>query len=298
VSTADVVGGYRLLKMMSQGQTSQVWEAVEPTSGRHYAVKVLLPESLRSPTHIRMMIHEGEVGQKFTHPNVIRVIKVGPDRKNPYIVMEFFPGMNLKLRIARRTDPRTGEMLQAYAVVRENIHRIIEQIAKGLLHIHQRGYVHRDVKPHNILVNSSGEVKIIDFALTKKIQKASLWSRLFGRKSTAAGTPSYMSPEQIQNLDISPSSDIYSLGVTLYELVTGRLPFAGLTPGDLLRKHLFEKPTSPQIFNPEVTDEFAELILRMLEKDPKKRPHDLAQFLSEFRTIRVYKGDKLEVTEN
>jgi serine/threonine protein kinase len=86
--------------------------------------------------------------------------------------------------------------------------------------------------------------------------------------------------------------------VTLYELVTGRLPFAGLTPGDLLRKHLFEKPTSPQIFNPEVTDEFAELILRMLEKDPKKRPHDLAQFLSEFRTIRVYKGDKLEVTEN
>lgn len=298
MSAVDIVGGYRLLKLMSQGQTSQVWEAVEPTSGRHYAVKVLLPESLRSPQHIQMMIHEGEVGQKFSHPNVVRVIKLGPDRKNPYIVMEFFPGMNLKLRTARRVDPRTGEPLQQYLVVRENIHRIIEQIAKGLLHVHQRGYVHRDVKPHNILVNSSAEVKIIDFALTKKIQKSSWLSRIFGKKTTAAGTPSYMSPEQIQNLDITPASDIYSLGVTLYELVTGRLPFAGATPADLLRKHLYDKPASPQIVNPEVTDEFAQMIMRMLEKDPKKRFPDLAQFLSEFRTVRVFKGDKLELAQS
>src|SRR5262249_51863830 len=146
------------------------------------------------------------------------------------------------------------------------------------------------------LCNSSAEVKIIDFALAKRIaRRRGFFAKIFKRRGQKTmGTRSYMSPEQIVNDYLDERADIYSFGATCYELVSGRPPFRGLTPGDLLNKHLREVPVTPQSHNPNVTDECAKLILRMLGKKRDDRPRDFQEFLGAFRTTRVFKGDKLE----
>ncbi|MER3416499.1 MAG: serine/threonine protein kinase [Gemmataceae bacterium] len=262
---------------MMTGQTSQVWEVVETSSGRHFALKLLLPENTRSPEHRRFLFHEGEVGLQLHHQNIIRVLRLVRDRVNPYIVMEFFPSTNLKLRLMRKNP-----------LVQEKAYEIIEQTAKGLAAMHDHGWIHRDVKPDNILVNSSGEVRIIDFALAQRIRKGSLLSWLFRSRSTM-GTRSYMSPEQIRGEPLDERADLYSFGITMYELLTGRPPFRGLNPGDLLHRHLTEIPQSPRVLNPEVTEECANLILRMLAKKKTDRPRDFHEFLAAFRNMRVFK---------
>jgi serine/threonine protein kinase len=198
--------------------------------------------------------------------------------------MEFFPGKNLKLRIMHK-DP----------ILKEKGHKIITQAASGLAHVNSKGWVHRDVKPDNILVNSSGEVRIIDFALAKRIGGGGLFG-WFKKRTKTSGTRSYMSPEQIRSESLDGRADVYSFGATLYEMVTGRPPFRGLSPNDLLTKHLREKPVTPAAYNPDITDEFANLILRMLAKDKKERPQNFAEFLAAFRMMRVFKSDKLERT--
>jgi serine/threonine protein kinase len=287
VSTENTIGGYHLKNLMMTGQTSQVWEVVEGGSGRHFALKLLLPENTRSPQHRQFLFHEAEVGMSLHHQNVIRMFKCVRDKSNPYIVMEFFPGANLKLRLMRKQE-----------LIKAKAHSILEQAAMGLLSMHVKGWVHRDVKPDNILVNSAGEVRIIDFALAKRANKggAGFFARLFGKKGskTTSGTRSYMSPEQVLGQALDQRADIYSFGITMYELATGRPPFRGASPGDLLHKHIKEKPISPQALNADITDECANLILRCLAKDKKERPKDFHEFLAAFRGIRIFSGDVLE----
>ncbi len=274
-----------MLKLMMQGQTSQVWEATETSSGRHFAIKLLLPENTRVPEHLHYLYHEGTVGMQMHHKNVMRVMHLVRAKGNPYLVMEYFPGGNLEVRLQQKQD-----------LVKDNAHWILEQAAAGLAFLHSKGWVHRDVKPANILVNSSCEVKVIDFALAKRItRKKGFLAKVFRRRGAKTqGTRSYMSPEQIVNDYLDERADIYSFGATMYEVVTGRPPFRGLTPGDLLNKHLRETPVTPQSHNPNITDECAKLILRLLSKKRDDRPHDFQEFMANFRTTRVFKGDKLE----
>jgi len=284
VSNEMVIGGYRMVNLMMTGQTSQVWEVVEVTSGRHFALKLLLPETVRSEEHRGYLYKEARVAMAMSHPNVIKVLKLVQDKNNPYMIMEFFPGKNLKLRIMHK-DP----------LIKEKGHKIVTQAASGLAHVNAKGWVHRDVKPDNILVNSVGEVRIIDFALAQRISSGGLF-RWFRRRTKTSGTRSYMSPEQIRGEPLDARADIYSFGASLYEMVTGRPPFRGLSPNDLLNKHLREKPTSPIVHNPDVTDEMADLILRMLAKDKRERPQGFVEFLAAFRNIRIFRSDKLERT--
>jgi serine/threonine protein kinase len=283
VATEHTVAGYKLINLMMTGQTSQVWEVVEPGSFRHLAMKLLLPEHVKNQAHRNFLFHEAEVGLAVHHPNVIRILKLERSKTNPFILMEFFPGGNLKLRLTRKHE-----------IVREKAHSVIMQAANGLSAIHDKGWVHRDVKPDNILLNSAGEVRIIDFALAKRIKRSEVWFPFFRKKTTTSGTRSYMSPEQILNRSLDERADIYSFGATIYEMVTGKPPFRGLNPNDLLTKHLREMPIAPKVMNPEVTDPMSDLIYRMLSKDKKNRPKDLHEFVSLFRTMRVYKGDKIE----
>ncbi|MCI0458895.1 MAG: serine/threonine protein kinase [Gemmataceae bacterium] len=277
----EVIGGYRLANLMMTGQTSQVWEVVEVSSHRHFAMKLLLPEKAREPEHRRMLIHEAEVGQKLAHPNIIRIISVSKSGANPYFVMEFFPAGSLKVRLVRKqTD-----------FIKERAHSIFRQTATGLAYMNSKGYIHRDIKPDNILVNSAGELRIIDFALAQRIQKPSFFSRFFKRKGKVQGTRSYMSPEQIRGEYLDARADIYSFGVSAYELVAGRVPFRAASNQELLTKHIVEKPPSPQTFNPEVTDEFTALILRMLSKKREERPRDFTEICTALRTTRIFKGD-------
>ncbi|HBI42283.1 MAG TPA: serine/threonine protein kinase [Planctomycetales bacterium] len=273
----EVIGGYRLLKHLVTGQASQVWE-VRDASGQHFAMKLLLPEKATQSQFRHFLLHEAEVGKELAHPNIIRIVHVDRDPKNPYFVMEFFPAGNLKLRIQRKETP----------FIREKGQDILKQIATGLAFMNAKGWVHRDVKPDNILVNSAGEVKLIDFAIAQRIPTG--MAKWFQRRGKPQGTRSYMSPEQIRGKALDGRADVYSFAATAFEFVTGRPPFRGASNQDLLVKHISEKPASPMIYNPDVTKEFSELVLQMLAKKKEDRPTDFHEVLMRMRTLKVFKG--------
>jgi serine/threonine protein kinase len=275
----EIIGGYRLQKHMVTGQTSQVWEAVEVSSNRHFAIKLLLPERARDPAHRKMLFHEAMVGKQLAHPNIIKIVTVIRDPQNPAIVMEFFPAGSLKLRLLnKQTD-----------FIREKAQEILKQAATGLAFMNAKGWVHRDVKLDNILANSAAETRLIDFALAQQIPKG--FAKMFRKRGAVVGTRSYMSPEQIRGQVLDGRADIYSFGASAYELVTGRPPFRGMSAQDLLARHIIEKPLSPRHHNPEVTEEFGDLVLRMLAKRKEERPRDFHEVLMQLRTMRVFKSD-------
>jgi serine/threonine protein kinase len=278
----EIIGGYRLLKLMMTGQTSQVWEVVEVASHRHFAIKLLLPEHAAKSEMRSLLLHEASVGKELGgNANVIRIVSVNREPKNPYFVMEYFPGGSLKARLMRKeTD-----------FIREHAHNLFKQAATALAYMNATGWVHRDVKPDNLLVNSAGELRVIDFALAKRIEKPGFFGKMFRRKGKVQGTRSYMSPEQIRGAPLDGRADIYSFGATCFELVTGRPPFRGASNQDLLAKHCIEKPVTPRVHNPDVTEEFADLVLRMLAKKREERPRDFHEVLMKLRAIRVFKNE-------
>jgi eukaryotic-like serine/threonine-protein kinase len=276
---AETIGNYRLLKLMGTGQTSQVYEVVENSSGRHFAMKLLLPEKIDNPQCRAFLLHEAEVGLTLAHENCIRITHVSRDPKNPYFVMEFFPAGSLKVRLMKKETE----------FLRQNMQDILRQTATALAFMNAKGWVHRDIKPDNVLVNASGSVRVIDFAIAKRIEKPSFFGSLFRRKGTVQGTRSYMSPEQIRGQPLDGRADIYSFGCMCYELIGGRTPFRGSTSQELLTKHITEKPISLQALNPDVTKEFADLALHMLAKKREDRPKDFHEVLMKMRAMRVYK---------
>jgi serine/threonine-protein kinase len=279
----ELIGGYRLRTMLQTGQTSQVFEVVEPHSNRHFAMKLLLPEAASDPEQRRNLFNEAEVGEKLTHQNVIRIVKVNRSQEAPHFIMEFFPSGSLRLRLQGKDTK----------FVREHARKIFKEAATGLAYMNAMGYVHRDVKPDNILVNSMGDTKIIDFAITKKIRRGGFLANLFRKKSRPQGTPSFMSPEQIKDDPLDGRADIYSYACTLYELTTGRKPFTGSSQTDLLTRHFTEKPTSPVMHNKELTDEFGALVLKMMAKKKEDRPASFHEVLIALRKIKIYKDEKV-----
>jgi serine/threonine protein kinase len=275
----EIIGGYRLQNLMMTGQSSQVWEVVEVSSHRHFAMKLLLPEKIRDPEQRRLLNHEASVGKKLAHPNVIKIIQVSSDSKNPYFVMEFFPAGSLKIRMLRKQVD----------FIKEHALSIFKQGATALAYMNASGWVHRDVKPDNMLINSAGELRIIDFALAVRIQRVSFFSKFFRRKGLTQGTRTYMSPEQIRNLPLDGRADVYSFGISMYEVATNRPPFRAGSSQELLTKHITEKPVSPQLYNADLTDEFSDLVVRCLAKKREDRPRDFHQVLMALKTIRVYK---------
>jgi serine/threonine protein kinase len=281
----EIIAGYRLLKHLATGQTSQVWEVVEAASNRHFAMKLLLPEKARDASHRKMLFHEAEVGKQLAHPSIIKIAAILRDPVNPCFVMEYFPAGSLKLRLLNKQ----------HDFIREHAQEILKQAATGLAFMNAKGWVHRDVKLDNILVNSAGSVRLIDFALADKIRSG---FRLFRRRAKqVVGTRSYMSPEQIRGLRLDGRADVYSFGASVYELVTGRPPFRGMSAQELLQKHIIERPQTPRVYNPDLTEEFADLVLRMLAKKREERPHDFHQVLMQLRGLRVFKGEPVSKSE-
>jgi serine/threonine-protein kinase len=278
----QVIGGYKLQKLLYPGQRSLVFEVVEPTSHRHFAMKLLLPEYAGIKADRAVMFHEADVGIKMRHENVINILKVSRSPKEPHFIMEFFPSGSLRGRLQSK-DPKDKEFL------RVNAKKIFKQAATGLAYMNASGFVHADVKPDNILVNAIGQTKIIDFAITKRVQKG-VFAKLFHRRRKPQGTPSYMSPEQIQDNLLDGRADVYSFGATLFELVTGRKPFVAASQNDLLRKHLTEKPPTPIAYNPDVTDGFAALVLKMMAKKKEDRFANFHEVLIELKKVPVFKS--------
>jgi len=275
----EIVGGYRLRSLLQSGSISQVFEVVEPHSNRHFAMKVLLPEAAKKQEPRSSLFNEAKLGIKLRHENVIHIVKINESKETPHFIMEYFPSGALRARLMSKDDK----------FIREHARGIFRQAATGLAYMHGNKTVHCDVKPDNFLVNAAGQLKIIDFAISKKIPSG--LSGLFYRQKKPQGTPSYMAPEQILKQKPDPRSDIYSLGCTFYEAVTGRPPFRGASIQDLLSKHFTEKPSTPQVMVKDLTDEFCALVLKMLAKKKEDRFGSCHDVLMTLRKIKVYKGD-------
>jgi eukaryotic-like serine/threonine-protein kinase len=281
----EVIGGYKLLNCILTGQNSQVWEVVEVSSHRHFAMKILLEKSAKKSDVRSLLFHEADVGKELTHGNVIKIVHVSPTKEPvPYFVMEFFPAGSVKQRLMRKQ----------FDFVKEHAHSIVKQAATALAYMNASGWVHRDVKPDNMLVNSAGDLRIIDFALARRIDSTTLMARLKRRimgKGPVQGTRSYMSPEQIRNMPLDGRADIYSFGASVYEIVTHHAPFRAATNQLLLQKHILEKPEPPDQHARDLTPEFSKLVMHMLAKKPADRPQNFHEVLKVLNMVRVYKTD-------
>lgn len=274
--TRDFYGPYRLTRLIRSGSTAEVWEAIEEHEQQRYALKILKSQMASDKAEVALLKHEFNVGKDLQNsPRIIKILdhRVANDR--PFLVLELFSELNIKQ--ALRRGPESLAFM---------LHKIIEQAGEGLYYMHTRGWIHLDVKPDNFLVSRDGETKLIDFTITEK-KKTGL-SKIFHRKTLAKGTRSYMAPEQIRRKVCDERTDIYSFGCVLFEMATGKPPFTGDTPNDLLNKHLSASIPSAIAYNNNVTKEFGDLIKRMMAKAPAGRPQSMWDTLKEIRSVQLW----------
>ncbi len=244
--------------------------------GERLALKLLTGDEAKNRDEIAFLKHERQVGRDMDHPQIIKIYDFGTDQGCVYLSMELFAAPNLKQWIHQGVD-NLAPLASG----------CIRKAGEGLAHFHSKGWIHRDIKPDNFLMNAAGDVKLIDFALATR-RKGGL-ARLFGFKSKIQGTRSYMSPEQIRGLPVDERADIYSFGCMVFELLGGKPPYTGTSTNELLTKHL-RAPIPPiQAANRNVTDDFAQLLRRTLAKKPEDRPASMNDFLSELRGAQIFR---------
>lgn len=276
VKVKDFLGPYRLARLIRLGSTCQVWEAIRDKDNQRVALKVLRPEQRGNKEEIAFLKHEYEVAKELSHRNVIKLIDYVTNAETPFIVLELFSELNLKMAMRRGPEP-----------IAYQLPSIVEQACEALYYLHSKGYVHCDIKPDNLLLSRQWEVKLIDFTIAKKIKTG--LGRLFAGKTKVEGTRSYMSPEQIRGQSLDPRSDIYSMGCMLYELIVGRAPFTGNTPNELLSKHLSASIPSALVSNDNVSSEFNNILRKMLAKKLEDRPQTMWDVLKMIRSTPIFK---------
>jgi eukaryotic-like serine/threonine-protein kinase len=258
-------GRYRLESKLGSGGMSTVYLARDITLERWVAVKVMHREMSDQPDQIERFRREARAVAQLSHPNVVSVIDAGEDGGHPYIVFEYVDGETLKQRI-ERVGPLPVDEATAYAI----------EIGRGLAAAHARRLVHRDVKPQNVLIDSEGRAKVTDFGIARSLEADGLTQT--GR---VLGTTDYVSPEQAMGRGVDARTDVYSLGVLLYEMLTGEVPFTAETVVGVAMKHVNEEMPDVQRKRPEVSSALAAVIERSTAKDPKKRYPDMASCLAD-----------------
>ncbi len=281
----NLVGGYELKNCIASGSSTQVWEVVEQGGTVPLAMKLLLPDSLKDAEAKAVLKHEFKVGSQLEHPGFVRFHKLEINRDHGFLLMDYFRAPSLKAQLSANL-PETQSRLK----------KVVEAVCQAFVHLNEKGWLHRDIKPDNILVNKTGEVRVIDFSLASR-NATGVMKLLAGKQKNIMGTRTYIAPEIILRRPPTVQSDIYSLGVTLYEMVTGGPPFAGLSPNDLLKKHLSEEPAPPSVVNRNCTPELDMVLMKMLSKKPKDRPQEFRDVMSLFRNCRVFLEDPVELHE-
>lgn len=253
-----------------------VYKARDQVLGRRVAMKVLRPQFAADTDFVERFRREAQAAASLSHPNVVNIFDVGTDGEVHYIVMEYVEGQNLKqlLRAEGRLD-----MSRAVA--------ISEGVCKALEAAHGQGLIHRDIKPHNILVTKDGQVKVTDFGIARAASTATLT-----QTGTVIGSVHYLSPEQAIGKQVGVYSDIYSVGVLLYEMVTGTVPFDGESPVAVALKHLQTDPDSPRELYPDIPERLEQIILRAMAKDPEHRYESIGEMLADLRAVAALEASR------
>jgi serine/threonine protein kinase len=276
----QTVGNYELIEKIAEGGMGAIYRGRQRDSGQIVAVKIMPSHMAQNPILLKRFEQEFRAASRLDHPNIVRAIDYGDTGDQPYLVMEFVEGESLGQKIER--DGRMGES--------EAI-RVIAQVAQGLHRAHKQNLVHRDVKPDNILVRPDGVAKLADLGLVKETD-TDLNLTKTGR---GLGTPHFMAPEQFRNAkNADIRCDIYSLGATLYQMVTGELPFRSSGPLDAWMKKIQNELTPPRQIVPTISERVEEAILRAMKADPDLRPATCREFVEELTGKSTRRGNTAE----
>ncbi|MCI0364428.1 MAG: serine/threonine protein kinase [Phycisphaerales bacterium] len=266
------IPGYRIQSKLGSGAMATVFLADQISLDRPVAIKVLPKKFSDNVKFIERFYKEGRAAAKLNHPNIVAAYDVGQAGEHHYFVMEYIDGPTVYDRLVK--NKRMDEQL----AIRTTI-----QVAKALQHAHARGFIHRDIKPKNIMFNSQGVVKLADLGLARALSDKEAAKAEAGR---AYGTPYYISPEQIRGeIKIGPQADIYGLGATFYHMVTGRVPFEGKNPSAVMHQHLKAELTPPDHLNPKLSPATAQVIEMMMSKDPAERYQNATDLLQDLDLI-------------
>jgi len=281
---SQTIGGFQLIRKVAESQSAEIFLAIRLSArgqGGEYALKALRPHFARDPVYRGYIRTEYRVSANLDHPNLVRVYDVEMNDPRPHLIMGFIPGRSLQT-VLRRQQPDLRSVLLW-----------LSQAADGLAYFHELGWVHRDVKPQNMIVSEDGQVRVVDFALAQR-QDTSAVRHLVRRwlERRRPGTWSYMSPEQIQGGWLTAQADVYSLGATLYECLTGRTPFVARRPQELLDQHVWARVPTVRSVLPDVPSQVDEFTRAMMAKDPLDRPHGMGYVSAMLRALAEAYGKK------
>ena len=279
----DQLDHYRIDALAARSGMASIFRGTDLRDGRAVAIKIPHPEMEGDPIFFDRFNREEEIGKKLDHPGVVKVLN-DEERSRRYMILEWVDGRLLRqiLNEEKKLSP-------------ERAIRITLGLCKALDYVHSHGVVHRDLKPENIMVDKDDHVKLIDFGIAANAGSRRL---TFAKLTQAMGTPDYISPEQVKGRRGDARSDIYSLGIMFYEMLTGKVPFTGPNPFVIMNERLLNHPIPPREIDPTISLELQEIIYRALERDPAKRypnAHEFAMDLEHPEKVGV--ADRLELTQ-
>lgn len=275
----EPIDNYVVDSFIAGGGSSQVFEVTEPGTGRRLAMKLITNSHPDAKENKAALKREALVSKSLDHPNIIHYEGFTNGREFTYMLMEYFRAPTLKVQL--KLDPQAVHL---------RMKKLLDGVSGALQHMHDRGYIHRDIKPENVLMNKVGEVRLIDFSLSLKA-KGGLAALFAGKQSIIQGTRTYIAPETIRKRPPVFQTDFYSLGILLFEVLTGKTPFQAPTPNELLQKHISATAPLASEFNPNVTPEMDRIIAKLLSKKPDQRGKDMAEVAGELRRVRVFKEE-------
>jgi serine/threonine protein kinase len=282
VRAGEKLDHYQIERLVARSGMASIFQGTDLNTGQTVAIKIPHPEMECDPIFFERFQREEEIGKKLDHPGVMKVFP-NDGRSDQYIVMEWVQG-----RLLREILATTGKMPPERAI------GLVIKMCRALDHIHSHGVVHRDLKPENIMVDEHDNIKIIDFGISANTGARRI---TFAKLTDTMGTPDYISPEQVKGGRGDARSDVYALGVMLYEMLTGTVPFTGSNPFAIMNDRLLNNPVPPRELNPEISPQLQEVLYRALERNPRNRyrsAHDFANDLEHLDQVGV--EDRPELT--